>query len=268
MMTASTTPLVDNRVPPTFPDARTAVITGAGSERGIGRALAERLCREGWTVAALDVDQAGAERTAKELSDAGAQCVGVGVDICDRRAVNDAITRIERDLPPVVGLANIAGVSSPVAFLDLTEEEWERVFRVNSTGQFLLTQRVLPGMLDRSLGRIVNVSSVSAQRGGGTYSKVAYSASKAAVLGLTRALAREVGKGGVTVNAVSPGPIDTDIMGGPLTEARKSELLTELVVPRIGSVADVAAVMAFLMGPDSGFVTGTTFNVNGGLIID
>ncbi|HEY3924267.1 MAG TPA: SDR family oxidoreductase, partial [Acidothermaceae bacterium] len=123
-------------------------------------------------------------------------------------------------------------------------------------------------MLKRSLGRIVNVSSVSAQRGGGTYSKVPYSASKAAILGLTRALAREVGPFGVTVNAVSPGPIDTDIMGGRLTPERRIELAKDLVVGRLGTVDDVAAVIAFLMGSDAGFVTGATYNVNGGLIID
>lgn len=251
-----------------FPTDRTAIVSGAGSERGIGRALAERLCREGWAVAALDVDADAVQNVALELSSRGYLCIGVGMDVGDRTSVDEAITRVERDLPPVVGLANIAGVSSPVNFLELTDREWERVFRVNSTGPYLLAQRILPTMIGQSLGRIVNVSSVSAQRGGGTYSKVAYSASKAAILGFTRALAREFGREGITVNAVSPGPIDTDIMGGPLTPERKSELLADLVVPRVGTVDDVAALMAYLLGPDAGYITGATYNINGGLIID
>jgi NAD(P)-dependent dehydrogenase (short-subunit alcohol dehydrogenase family) len=123
-------------------------------------------------------------------------------------------------------------------------------------------------MLGLGVGRIVTISSASAQMGGGTYSKVAYSAAKAGVLGFTRALAREVGKQGVTVNSVSPGPIDTDIMGGPLSEQRIEEIRAGLVVDRVGTVQDVAALFEFLMGPDAGFITGATYNVNGGLIID
>ena len=168
----------------------------------------------------------------------------------------------------MVGLANVAGVASPVPFLELTEQEWDRVFDIDAEGQFFVTQAFLPGMLDRGVGRIVTVSSVSAQRGVGVYSKVAYSAAKAAVLGMTRALAREVGRDGVTVNAVSPGPIDTDIMGGALSDERRAALINDLVVDRVGTVDDVAAVIEFLLGQDAGYITGATYNVNGGLIID
>jgi len=252
-----------------LPVHRTVVVTGAGSERGIGRALAMRLAADGWAVAVLDIDGRGAERVSSEVATTySVPTLGLLVDITDEQSVDSVLTRVEAELPPIVGLANVAGVSSPVAFLDVTNAEWDRVFDVNIKGPFFTIRRVLPGMLERRLGRIVNVSSVSAQRGGGSYSKVPYSASKAAVLGLTRALAREVGPFGVTVNAVSPGPIDTDIMGGPLTPERRAGLVKDLVVGRLGTVDDVAAVIAFLMGGDTGFVTGATYNVNGGLIID
>lgn len=252
-----------------FPAERTVVVTGAGSERGIGRAVALRLARAGWSIAALDIDQAAAERTAREITERfGVQALGVACDIADEASVEAAGARVEAELPAVIGVANVAGISSPVPFLELTTAEWDRVFDVNIRGQFFVTRRFLRGMVDLGVGRIVSVSSASAQRGGGTYSKVPYSASKAAVLGMTRALAREVGKDGVTVNAVSPGPIDTDIMGGTLTDERKADLVADLVVDRVGTVEDVAAVIEFLLSEDAGYITGATYNVNGGLIVD
>jgi NAD(P)-dependent dehydrogenase (short-subunit alcohol dehydrogenase family) len=245
------------------------VVTGAGSERGIGRGLCQRLARDGWSIAALDLDGTAVKVLAAELETSlGVEAIGLATDITDEESISAAITQVENSLPQVVGLANVAGISSPVPFLDLTTDEWDRVMNVNIRGQFLVIKRVLPLMVESGVGRIVNVSSVSAQRGGGTYSKVPYSAAKAAVLGLTRALAREVGVHGITVNAVSPGPIDTDIMGGTLTDERRAELVRDLVVDRLGTVEDVAAVMAFLLSEDSGFVTGSTYNVNGGLLID
>lgn len=252
-----------------FPAERTVVITGAGSARGIGRALAERSARTGWSVAALDIDADAVRTVGAELAETyGVPCLGLGVDIADEESVAAAVAEIEARLPPVVGLANVAGVSSPTPFLELDTAEWDRVFAVNTRGVYLITRRLVPGMVDRGLGRVVSVSSASAQRGGGTYSKVPYSASKAAVLGFTRALAREVGVHGVTVNAVSPGPIDTDIMGGRLSEQRKAELVADLVVDRVGTVEDVAALMEFLLGEESGYISGATYNVNGGLIVD
>jgi NAD(P)-dependent dehydrogenase (short-subunit alcohol dehydrogenase family) len=245
------------------------VVTGAASERGIGRALAARAARGGWSVAVLDIDAPAAEKTAAALAEEyGCACIGIGMDVADEDSVDAAMARVEAALPPVVGLANVAGISSPTPFLELDTTEWDRVFAVNIRGVYFVTRRIVPGMVSRRLGRVVSVSSASAQRGGGTYSKVPYSASKAAVLGMTRALAREVGKFGVTVNAVSPGPIDTDIMGGQLSEQRKAELIADLIVDRLGTVDDVAALMEFLLGPDSGYVSGATYNVNGGLIVD
>lgn len=252
-----------------LPSERTAVVTGAGSARGIGRATAARLIRDGWSVALLDIDGAAASQAADDLADAArssaVHVLGIEVDISDSSSVNTAISRVENNLPPVVALANIAGISSPTLFLDVTTEEWDRVLAVNLRGTMLTSQRLLPGMIDRHLGRIVNVSSVSAQRGGGTYSKVAYSASKAGIIGLTRALAREMGEHGITVNVVSPGPVDTDIMGGTLSEERKAEISADLLVGRVGTVDEIAALLVFLMGEDAGYITAATYDINGGL---
>jgi NAD(P)-dependent dehydrogenase (short-subunit alcohol dehydrogenase family) len=156
-------------------------------------------------------------------------------------------------------------VSSAVDFLDLTIAEWDRIFDINMRGAFLVTRRVVPAMLAAGVGRIVSVSSAAAQRGAGTYSKVPYSASKAALIGFSRALARELGPHGITVNCVAPGPIDTDIMGGTLTEERKAELGAHGMVGRVGTVAEVAALMAFLLGEDAGYITAATYDINGGL---
>jgi 2-hydroxycyclohexanecarboxyl-CoA dehydrogenase len=249
-------------------NGRTAVLTGAASPRGIGRATADRLARDGWAVAVLDVDADQARAVAAEIGDAhGVPALGVGVDVSDQDAVDAAIAQVEAGLPPIVALANIAGIASPVPFMDETVEGWDRVFAVNARGTFIVTQRVLRGMIERKRGRVVSVSSVSAQRGGGTYSKVAYSASKAAIIGFTRALAREVGEHGITVNAVSPGPIDTDIMGGTLTDDRKAAMSVDTLLGRVGTPDEVAALIAFLLGDDAGWITAATYDINGGLQI-
>lgn len=125
-------------------------------------------------------------------------------------------------------------------------------------------------MIERRLGRVVSVSSISAQRGGGTYSKVAYSASKAAIIGFTRAVAREMGEHGITVNCIAPGPVDTDIMGGTLSEERKADMSKDILVGRVGrvgTVRDMAILLAFLVGEDAGFITAATYDINGGLQI-
>lgn len=249
-----------------FPSDRTAVLTGAASARGIGRATADRLAREGWNIAILDIDGAAAEEAAADIAQRhGVKAIGVGADVSDEASVDAAISRVEAELPPIVALANLAGISSPTEFMKETKEAWERVFAVNMTGTFLVTQRVLHGMIDRKLGRVVSISSISAQRGGGTYSKVAYSASKAGIIGFTRALAREMGEHGITVNCIAPGPVDTDIMGGTLTEERKRDMSKDILVGRVGTVDEMAALITFLVGPDAGFITAATYDINGGL---
>jgi 2-hydroxycyclohexanecarboxyl-CoA dehydrogenase len=249
------------QIPP-FPEQRTAVLTGAGSPRGIGRATADRLASQGWCIAILDIDGDAARQAAEEIgSRHGVQALGVRADVSDQASVDAAVSEIESSMPPIVALANLAGISSPTEFLDETLEAWERVFRINMTGTFLVTQRVIRGMVERKLGRVVSVSSISAQRGGGTYSKVAYSASKGAIIGFTR----EMGQHGITVNCVAPGPVDTDIMGGTLTDERKEAMAADILVGRVGTVHDIAALLAFLVSEDAGYITAATYDINGGL---
>jgi 2-hydroxycyclohexanecarboxyl-CoA dehydrogenase len=251
-----------------LPAERTAVLTGAASPRGIGRATADRLARDGWSVAILDLDGDAAKRAAEEVADRySVPTLGGAADIADEDSVDVAVAAVESALPPVIGLANVAGVSSPTPFLDVTTAEWDRVFNVNMRGTFFVTRRVVPAMIAAGAGRIVSVSSISAQRGGGTYSKVPYSASKAAVIGFTRALAREMGPHNITFNCVAPGPIDTEIMGGTLTDERKAAMSADIPLGRVGTVHDVAALMTFLMSEDAGYITAATYDVNGGLQI-
>jgi NAD(P)-dependent dehydrogenase (short-subunit alcohol dehydrogenase family) len=249
-----------------FPADRTAVLTGAASERGIGRATADKLASLGWSIAIVDIDGDAARAAAAAIETArGVRAVGVAADVSDKESVDAAISEIEGAMPPIVGLVNLAGISSPTEFMNETVEAWDRVFAINMRGSFLVSQRVLAGMIERRLGRIVSISSISAQRGGGTYSKVAYSASKAAIIGFTRALAREMGQHNITVNAVAPGPIDTDIMGGTLSDERKSAMAADILMGRVGTRDDVAALIAFLLSADAGYITAATYDINGGL---
>lgn len=259
---------MSDNAPMTWPTERTAVLTGAASERGIGRAAAALLAEQGWAVAILDVDESAAQAAADDIAERyGVPSLGVGTDVSDEESVAAGIDAVESSLPPILGLVNLAGISSPTTFMEETREAWDKVFAVNMTGTFMVTQRVLLGMIDRQLGRIVSVSSISAQRGGGTYSKVAYSASKAGIIGFTRALAREMGEHNITCNCVSPGPVDTDIMGGRLDEERKASMSKDVLMGRVGSVRDIAALIAFLMGEDAGYITAATYDINGGLQI-
>ena len=245
---------------------RSAVVTGAASPRGIGRATAMLLAERGWSIGILDIDERGGHALAEEISEKyNVKTYAVVADVSNEDHVRTAIDELEAALPPLAALANIAGVSSPVPYLELTPDEWHRVININLNGVHYVTRRVAESMARRGYGRIVSVSSTSAQRGGGTYSKTPYSVAKAGVIGLTRALARELGPYGITVNAVAPGPIDTDIMGGPLTPERRAALVDDLVVNRVGEPHDVASAIAFLMSEESGYISGHTLNVDGGL---
>lgn len=249
-----------------FPPDRTAVVTGAASRRGIGRAAAHRLARDGWSIGLIDIHADEIAELAEELTAThGVKAEARSADVGDSSAVAAAVDDLEAALPPLVGLANVAGVSSPTPYLELDDDEWDRVMRINLDGVHHVTRRVAEKMVGHGVGRVVSISSVSAQRGGGTFSRTPYSVAKAGVIGLTRALARELGPHGVTVNAIAPGPIDTDIMGGTLSEERKAELVSDLLVDRVGTTDDIAAAIGFLLAEESGFITGHTLNVDGGM---
>jgi 2-hydroxycyclohexanecarboxyl-CoA dehydrogenase len=244
---------------------RTVIVTGAGSPRGIGREACLRLAAAGWSVAALDLGEGAAQETAALAADVnGGKAIGLGCDVTKNEQVDAAVSAVERDLPPVAALVNNAGITAPTRFLEIDEEEWDRIFDVNVRGTYLVTRRVLPGLIDRGYGRIVNFSSVSAVRGGGVFGGVHYSSAKAAVLGFTRALAREAGPSGVTCNALAPGLIATDITAGKLTAEREAEIVAGVPLQRQGRVGEVASMVVYLCSEDAGYVTGATLDINGG----
>jgi NAD(P)-dependent dehydrogenase (short-subunit alcohol dehydrogenase family) len=243
---------------------RTAVVTGATSDRGIGETVARRYAREGWAIVVLDLD---GEKSAKVAASIGNE-FGYEVDVTSEDSVAAAEAAVAAEvrngtLPTVGALANIAGITSPVPFLETTLELWNKIMAVNATGTYLATKAFLPGMIDAGFGRIVNMSSVSAQRGGGVFGKVPYSSAKAAILGFTKALARELGPTGVTVNAVTPGAVDTNIRVGATAES-EAALAESIPVGRTATTEEVAAVITFLSTDDAAYLTGATFDINGG----
>ncbi|WP_426765240.1 SDR family NAD(P)-dependent oxidoreductase [Pseudarthrobacter sp. 1G09] len=248
---------------------RTAVLTGATSDRGIGITTARRFAREGWGIVILDLDGEKSAKVAAEIgNEFNVPAYGHEIDVANEASVTTAQAAVAAEvaagnLPPVGALANIAGITSPVPFLDTTLELWHKVMDVNATGTYLVTKAFLPDMIGNGWGRIVNMSSVSAQRGGGVFGKVPYSAAKAAILGLTKALARELGTTGVTVNAITPGAVDTNIRVGS-TEEQEAAINAGIPLGRNASTEEVASVITFLSSEDSAYLTGTVVDINGG----
>lgn len=248
-----------------WPAEHTAIVTGAGSDRGIGRGVASRLAAAGWNLGLIDLDVTGLDSYTESLAaEHGVKVVAAAANISDEGAVDRAAATFEAELPPVVAVVNIAGISDPTPLMETSVERWTRVLTINATGTFVVTKRFAKGMAERGVGRVVSLSSTAAQTGGGTYSAGAYAASKAAVEGMTRGLALELAPRGVTVNALAPAVIDTDIMGGQITEERAPAFVAGLPVGRLGTVREVAALIEFLIGEDAGYITGATYNINGG----
>jgi 2-hydroxycyclohexanecarboxyl-CoA dehydrogenase len=248
---------------------RTAVITGVAAERGIGRATAHRFARDGWAVAGLDLDGEGADKLAGQLTERyKVPAFGGHVDVANEDSVQSAREAVgNANLPTIGAVLNIAGITSPVPFMETTLELWNTIFAVNATGTYLVTKAFLPEMLEGGFGRVLNTSSISAQQGGGVFGRTPYSAAKAAVLGFTRALARELAPTGVTVNAVAPGAVDTDIRLSGTTPELEEAIIKSIPLGRQATVDDVAAVFAFLASEEAGYLTGTTQNLNGGAYI-
>ncbi|MBJ7291383.1 SDR family NAD(P)-dependent oxidoreductase [Williamsia sp.] len=248
---------------------RTAVITGATSKKGIGRATAERYAEDGWGVIVLDLDGETSAKVAAEIGGTyNVPAFGHAVDVSDEVSVLAAYKASRHEvetgaLPPIGAVANIAGITSPVPFLETSLELWNKVFAVNSTGTYLVTKAFLPDMIAQGWGRIVTMSSVSAQRGGGVFGKVPYSSAKAAVLGFTKALARELEDTGVTINAVTPGAVDTNIRVGS-TDEQEEAIAAGIPLGRTATTREIASVIAFLSTDDAAYLTGTTIDINGG----
>jgi NAD(P)-dependent dehydrogenase (short-subunit alcohol dehydrogenase family) len=243
---------------------RTAVISGAASARGIGLATAKLFAEHGARVAILDIDEAGAKAAAAAL---GPQHVGLACDVSDPASCKAAADGAIAAFGHVDILINNAGISQPLKIMDISPENWDRVVDVNLSGVLYLSQAVIPHMRARKQGAIACMSSVSAQRGGGIFGGPHYSAAKAGVLGLAKAMARELGPDGIRVNCVTPGLIQTDITGGKLTPEMKEEIKKGIPLNRLGDAIDVARIYLFLASDLSAYVTGAVIDVNGGMLI-
>jgi NAD(P)-dependent dehydrogenase (short-subunit alcohol dehydrogenase family) len=244
-------------------EGKVVLVTGAGSERGIGRAVALAFAKEGAHVVMTDVVAAGVERVARELNE-HAQAIGEVADVRSKAEMERVVARAVEEFGGLDILINNAGLTRPTKFLDISEEEYDLVVDVNLKGMFMTTQAAVPAMLKRGKGAIVSLSSVSGQRGGGVFGTSAYSAAKAGIAGLTRALARELSPQGIRVNCVAPSLIDTDIFGGQVSAERKKELGESTLVGRVGRVEDVVNGILFLADDASEYLTGVTLDINGG----
>ena len=233
----------------------------SGGDRGIGAAAAQAFYAAGYQVAVLYHQNAEA---AARLEKALPGCTVVQCDVASRASCELAFHTVEQALGHVDVLVCNAGIAQQKLFTDITPEEWQRMLDVNLSGAFHLCQLALPGMIHRKAGRILTVSSMWGQTGGSC--EVHYSAAKAGLIGLTKALAKEEGPSGVTVNCVAPGVIDTDMMAA-FTAEDKAALAEETPVGRLGSAAEVAALLVYLAGENAGYITGQVFGVNGGLVI-
>ncbi len=243
--------------------AKSVLITGG--TRGIGRACALKFAREGWNVTAGYV-QAGraAAQLEKEMEAMGAQCLCVQADVTDTAAVHHLVQLAQAHFGAPDAVVCNAGIAQQKLFSDITEEDWDRMFDVNVKGAYRVIREVLPQLLARQAGSIVTVSSVWGETGGSC--EVHYSASKAAVIGMTKALAKELGLSGIRVNCISPGVIDTD-MNCMHDEGVMEELAEETSLGRIGAPEDVAEAVYWLASEQSRFVTGQVLGVNGGFYI-
>ena len=241
---------------------RTALITGAASPRGLGLACARLFAEHGARVMVLDLDAEAAAAAAATLSGSG-HC-GARCDVTEQAdcaaAVAEALQRFGR----IDVLVNIAGITSPQRLLEVEAATYGRIFDVNMRGTLHMTQAVVPHMRQRKTGSIVNMSSVSAQRGGGVFGGSHYSAAKAAVLGYTKAAARELGPDNVRVNAICPSFIDTDITAGLMTPERLAAIVAGVPLGRPGHAHEVAGCALFLASDLSSYVTGIELDVHGG----
>ena len=237
-----------------------ALVTGAS--RGIGAAIADRLAADGATVIGTATSADGAQKIHDRLSAAATPGAGLELDVTDTGAVDALIKSVNQDFGAPTIVVNNAAITRDTLMLRMKEDDWQAVMDANLSGVFRVSKAVLKGMMKARTGRIVNISSVVGLMGNA--GQVNYSAAKAGLLGFTRSMAREVGSRGITVNAIAPGFIETD-MTRELNENTRNAMLEQIPLQRLGAVEDIASAAAFLVSPAAAYITGETLNVNGGL---
>jgi len=241
-----------------------ALVTGAG--RGIGRAIALRLARAGCRVAAADIDDGRAQETAARIRDAGGQALGLRADVSLQQDVDRMVAETVHAYAGLDVLVNNAGVSSAAFIEDVRDEDIERILAVNLVGVIRVTRAAVPHLKKSGRGRIVNVSSVEGIRGSGLLP--VYSSSKAGVIGVTRANAVELARHGITVNALCPGPIHTDMLEPLLADEHfRQKMLKGIPLRRLGRPEDVAGAVVFFASEESSFITGNVLVIDGGMTV-
>lgn len=239
---------------------KVALVTGGA--KGIGCAIVKRLLSDGYKVA---FTYNNSEEKAKKLcADSGADCKAYKLDITDSNAVNSVVDDIEKTFGEIAVLVNNAGIAEQALFTDITDEMWHRMTETNLSGAFYCSRAVLKYMINRKTGKIINIASIWGETGGSC--EVHYSASKAGLIGMTKALAKEVGLSGITVNSVSPGVILTDMISH-FDEDTMNSLKEETPLNKIGTPEDIAGAVSFLASKDADFITGQNISVNGGMNI-
>ncbi|ONC09271.1 3-oxoacyl-ACP reductase FabG [Burkholderia pseudomallei] len=243
-------------------DKQVAIVTGAS--RGIGRAIALELARRGAMVIGTATTEAGAEGIGAAFKQAGLEGRGAVLNVNDATAVDALVESTLKEFGALNVLVNNAGITQDQLAMRMKDDEWDAVIDTNLKAVFRLSRAVLRPMMKARGGRIVNITSVVGSAG--NPGQVNYAAAKAGVAGMTRALAREIGSRGITVNCVAPGFIDTDMTKG-LPQEQQTALKTQIPLGRLGSPEDVAHAVAFLASPQAGYITGTTLHVNGGMFM-
>ena len=238
---------------------KTAIITGAG--QGMGKAVALALAKEGANVAINDLN--AAESTTAELKKNGVNAIAIPADVTDKNAVQNMVKQTLDHFGAIHILINNAGILYPTPVIDIPEDEWDRVIEVNLKGTFLCSQAVLPGMQKAGCGRIVNFSS-TAGKNISTVGGAHYTAAKAGILGFTRHLAKEVAQYNITVNAVCPGLIDTDMVRNTISPERQQAYANSFPISRLGAPEEVADLVMFLCSDKAAYITGASLDINGG----
>lgn len=243
---------------------RVAVVTGGAA--GIGEGIARALADEGCSIILLDRDGAAAEKVAASLTESGHSAQSIACDIGVAAAVTNAFDEIATSTDRIDILVNAAGVLSTGQVADLPATEWQRVSQINLAGLLFCVKAAIPVMTQQRHGRIINIASVSAMRGGGSVGNALYGTTKAGVVALTMGLARELGPSGITVNAIAPAIADTAMTNAALTPEARQKALARIPLGRLTSVTDIADLALFLASDRASFITGTTIPVDGGIL--